>query len=222
MLAGVTADECECDGEEDCEPEDETPPEAAPPSLGDVVHDPVPNRPSSRPAGVDAKGWDAIKEVWDQLNDMEKKLCKRSFAHCGAMAVQARLAINFADQLYPVGEGTVRPDTGRRNSPNDALKHARWVGGMYNNMMLIPSSPLWARDWARAFLHAHETASANDVETEMDWHNNNVGLDLVDEGNVAGFLNGAVERAWREGRLQEWACPDHPTNKAFGCIPGGR
>lgn len=79
-------------------------------------------------------------------------------------------------------------------------------------------TPSAGTSWAWAFLAAHEDRANNpSAEYQMDMHNNAVGVDAA----LSAPLNLAqeIEDAWRNGELQEWACPDHPTDRRMGCIP---
>ena len=183
-------------------------PVGLPPSSSDLDAMPTPLLPSIKPSGITQDAWDDIQQQWNNLNSTEKKLCLFSPVHCGVAAGEGFLAIDFADQLYPTDQ--------RRNGPNDALKHARWAAGMTRSMNAIHTST--GVSWAAAWLAAHENVPNNpQPEYDMDMHNNTVGIGIGQSAILD--VSQKVEDAWRNGELQEWACPDHPTDRRFGCIP---
>lgn len=202
-LFGVVLQDCciDCPGDT---------PSTAPPSPSELDAMPTPPLPSTRPSSLDPGPWQAIQQQWNSLTDTEKKLCAIAWAYCGIAALESQFAIDFADDLYPV------PDYLRRNGPNDALKHARWAAGMTRGMNVINASN--GTVWAWAFLHAHEVRPNNpDAEYQMDMHNNAVGVGIAVESPLS--IEDEIEGAWQNGELQEWACPDHPTDRRMGCIP---
>lgn len=170
---------------------------------------PTPSLPTTKPGVLNSNPWEAIQQQWNSLTDSEKKLCTIAWAYCGVAAVESQLAIGFADDLYPV------PDNLRRNGPNDALKHARWAAGMTRGMNAMNFSTGTA--WAQAFLAAHENRPGNpSAEYQMDMHNNTVGVGIALGAPLN--INHRVENAWNNGKLQQWACPNHPTDRRMGCI----
>ena len=71
--------------------------------------------------------------------------------------------------------------------------------------------------WAAAWLDAHENFPNNpQAEYDMDMHNNAVGIG-IGQSTILNASQG-VEDAWQNGDFQEWACPDHPTDRRMGGI----
>lgn len=110
---------------------------------------------------------------YNSLNSKEKSLAKKHPAQAAIVYAASDLATKRANALYK---------NGLHNGNGDAFRHAYWNAEMATMLAGMPNFRASnGRKAAKIWADAHENGASNQpkLEKEMDFHNNDVGRNIV-------------------------------------------